>query len=388
MDEKTGAKVITVAQSLVGSHYIHGAYGATPGLNDGCPCRPGSVGFIADEKHLDPKVKLDKTLSLAVNAATTTIQHQGKLPTYSVCAGNYDAPLAPKYPGNKFPSDTDPDLIAYLDSLKGKQPSTWPTKAQYFTPRRTFGPGQNGGDGNGLLVWAESCKDKKHFDCVGFIGYCYWKASGAIVQLEISDWRDPNKVGQVYLLKDGWKEDSKEKEEKYKATIGRKPADVMDGDILIKADHHIAFVGKNKIIYEAQDSQYGVCATPGFDLATSGNKWTHLVRVVTKDTPELEWPMGWWRVWDGGLWYYYLGPDNVATSSRKGPVYDTIKPPMEPRNKGTWFYTAPKTLVITWKKVPGAKEEAIETFWNAEKDSKQINATSTLYTPLVANWMK
>jgi hypothetical protein len=44
--------------------------------------------------------------------------------------------------------------------------------------RRTFGPGQNGGDGGGKLVWGQSCKGIRHFDCVGFISYCYWKASG------------------------------------------------------------------------------------------------------------------------------------------------------------------------------------------------------------------
>ena len=60
MSPELGAKVIAIAQGLVGSHYINGGYGATPGRSDGCPCRPGGIALIADEKHLGPRVQGDE----------------------------------------------------------------------------------------------------------------------------------------------------------------------------------------------------------------------------------------------------------------------------------------------------------------------------------------
>ena len=56
----TGPRIVDVAHGLVGSHYINGAYGATPDGNDGAPCRPGSVKRIADPQRLDPVKQSDK----------------------------------------------------------------------------------------------------------------------------------------------------------------------------------------------------------------------------------------------------------------------------------------------------------------------------------------
>jgi hypothetical protein len=148
MSPELGQRVIAIAQGLVGSHYINGGYGATPGRNDGCPCRAGGIELIADENHLEPKPNsANKKANLAVNAATMTIK------TYCVCAGNYAT-----FPGGRETTATAPDLIAYLDSLKGTPPSNWQNYYVDFTPRRTFGPGQNGGDGGGKLVWASRAR--------------------------------------------------------------------------------------------------------------------------------------------------------------------------------------------------------------------------------------
>ena len=359
MSPELGQQVIAIARGLVGSHYINGAYGATPGSNDGCPCRSGGIDLIADENHLKPQVNANKTANLAVNAATMSIK------TYCVCAGNYA-----KFPGGRETTATAPDLIAYLDSLKGKPSSSWQNYAGSFTPRRTFGPGQNGGDGGGRLVWGQSCKGIRHFDCVGFISYCYWKASGAVVQLDISAWRTPGGGKQVFdfTVKDG-----------------PRPSALMDGDILIKADHHIGYVSAAGTIIEAQDSHLGVCSAPGFKLAASGT-WTHLVRLGGGASTELAWPMGWWRVWDGNTWYYYLGPNGVAMSS-KTPPFNTRSPPAKAHNTGTWVHVPAKTLVITWKKVVGAPMPCKETFWNADEGCEQMNANSNLYSPLAAKRM-
>lgn len=359
MSPELGRRVIAIAQKLVGSHYINGGYGATPGSNDGCPCRSGGIGLIADEGNLEPKLNSgNKKANLAVNAATMSIK------TYCVCAGNYAT-----FPGGRETTAGASDLVDYLDSLKGKAPASWQNYAEHYTPRRTFGPGQNGGDGNGKLVWGQSCKGIRHFDCVGFISYCYWKASGSVMQLDISAWRKPSPGRQVFDFKSG-----------------ERPSALMDGDILVKADHHIGYVSATGTVIEAQDSHLGVRATNGFMLASPG-KWTHLVRLAGGGSAELAWPMGWWRVWDGNTWYYYLGPNGVAMSSKTSP-YNTRTAPGKAHNTGTWVYTAPKTLVVTWKQVAGAPMACKETFVNASEGCEQMNATSNLYSPLVAKRME
>ncbi len=354
MTPELGRKVMAIAKGLVGSHYINGAYGATPGMSDGCPCRPGMVGLIADEKHLNPSLNAaNKSANLAVKAATMTVK------TYCVCAGNYA-----NYPGPHPIAATAPDLANYLDSLKGQSPSSWRPNDRGLTPRRAFGPGQNGGDGGGKLVWAESCEGKRHFDCVGFISYCYWKASGAVVQLDISAWRTPGGDRKVYDL-------AKEK-----------PASLLDGDILVKADHHIAFVGADGAIVEAQDTQFGVRANGRFSLAGTG-EWTHLVRLAGGGETEYEWPYGWWRIWDGATWYYFFEPHGVVKSSKSTP-YNTRNAPTKAHNVGSWSYTAPSKLVVTWRQVAGAPRPCVETFYNATDGCEQMNANSNLYSPLAA----
>jgi len=86
---------------------------------------------------------------------------------------------------------------------------------------------------------------------------------------------------------------------------------------------------------------------------------------------------GWWRVWDGSTWYYYLGANGVAMSSKTAP-FNTRTPPAKAHNTGTWVHSTPKTLVVTWKQVAGASMPCKETFWNASEGCEQMNANSNL----------
>jgi hypothetical protein len=359
MSPEVGSRVIEIARGLIGSHYINGAYGATPGRDDGCPCRPGGVKLVADPNRLNPSKLTDATKNLAVFAAEMTIKK------YCVCAGNYSSFLgAPKVEV----APTDGGLVGYLASLKGKPTAMWPKYQTDLTPRRAFGPGP-GGDLGGRLVWGQSCKGMRHFDCVGFISYCYWKATGAVVQLDISAWRTPNMAGTVFDLK-----------------AGKFPPDLMDGDILVKADHHIAFVDAKGTIFEAQDTHLGVLSSGGFSLKAPG-AWTHLVRLASgADTPAREWPLGWWKVRDGNTYFYFFGPNGVVKSTKTSPP-NTRMPPSHANNEGRYTNTAPNRLVITWNKVAGAATSCQETFYNAAAGCEEMNATSNLYSPLVATWL-
>lgn len=261
MKPETGTKVIASARSYIGSHYINGGYGATPGRDDGCPCRKGGVNLIYSADQMNPNRHTDPRKNLAVYAAQMTINK------YCVCAGNYKT-----YPGGRVAHPNDEDLTVYLAKLKALDaaatysvpPSEDRYFAKFYTPRRAFGPGP-GGDINGLLVWGEACTGIRHFDCVGFISFCIWEATGTVMQLGIDLWRkSPNNPagGTVFEL----------------ATS--KPAQLLDGDILIKQDHHIGFVTKDGAIIEARDTDLGVCATSdrAFTLTSPGT-WTHLVRL-------------------------------------------------------------------------------------------------------------
>jgi hypothetical protein len=369
MGPEVGSKVIAVARGLIGSHYINGAYGATPGGYDGCPCRPGGINLIADPNRLDPTRAATANKNLAVLAAEMSIKK------YCVCAGNYSS-MSPR--GGDAVADGD--LLAYLASLKGRPPATWQKYKTHYTPRRAFGPGAGpGGDLNGKLVLGQSCAGIRHFDCVGFISYCYWKATGNVVQLDISAWRNPKMGGTVFNFKD---------EKDTKGEIIRracKPPGLMDGDIIIKADHHIAFVTAQGTIYQAEDTDIGVTGSGHFSLVAPGG-FTHLVRLGGSTVaPDPDWPLGWWKVWDGNTYYYFFGADGSVQSTKTQP-HNTRTAPAHPSNTGRYSCNPPQ-IVITWKLVGGAPTQCRETFYNASTGCQQMNATSNLYSPLVATRM-
>jgi hypothetical protein len=253
-----GKRVIDEARKQVGAHYINGAYGARPGKEGGCPCRPGMVDLVLSHKRLDPNLNIDREKNVAVYAAQVKFKDDKGNIRFCVCAGNYNAGG-----GGRLAMPRDKDLTDYLDKLRAT-PDTerWPYFFGQYSPRRAYGPGPSG-DIGGVLVWGEACDNVRHFDCIGFISYCLWKAGGPVHQNSILGWHGtPQPLGGTV----------------YEIGKGARPKELMDGDILIKADHHIGWVSKDGTIIEAQDTDVGVCATKGFSLASPGG-WTHLVRL-------------------------------------------------------------------------------------------------------------
>jgi len=262
MSPENGAKVIAEARGLVGSHYIHGGYGATPGRSDGFPTADGrKIELIFDERRMDPTNVYGEQHSIAILAASTLISYRDTAnvvhSTYSVCAGSFSTTKDGK--GNLSESDHDvEDVIRILQKASFGQ---FNTMLPRLTPRRVFGPRPQG-KSSGELVLGEACANVRHFDCVGFISYCVWKALHKKMQLEIKLWREPyNSGGQVFEF-----------------AKNQKPGELRDADVLIQADHHIGFVTKDGALIQAEDSHLGVRETPGFKLSAPGN-WTHLVRL-------------------------------------------------------------------------------------------------------------
>ena len=99
--------------------------------------------------------------------------------------------------------------------------------------------------------------------------------------------------------------------------------------------------------------------------------------------PILNWLNGWWKVWDGETYYYFFGPGGVVQYTKTRPS-NISGPPTRVDNMGRYTYTSPSQLVIMWNQVPGAEAACRETFYNAVPGCQQMNATSNLYSPLVA----
>jgi hypothetical protein len=101
--------------------------------------------------------------------------------------------------------------------------------------------------------------------------------------------------------------------------------------------------------------------------------------------PSLTWLYGWWDVTDGNPYYYYFAPGGVVQYITTRPT--TEGPPQKPGNIGRYAYTPPNQLVLNWNQVIRAEAACQETFYNAASGCQQMNATSTLYAPLVAKRM-
>lgn len=101
-----------------------------------------------------------------------------------------------------------------------------------------------------------------------------------------------------------------------------------------------------------------------------------------KPDPNAAWVQGWWKVWDGSFYYYFFRADGVVHYVRTKPA-NVNAPPAHPEGLGRYKYTAP-LLTVTWNPVPGVAAACEENFRNATQGCRQMNADSSLYSPLVA----
>jgi cell wall-associated NlpC family hydrolase len=162
-------RVIEVALSLQGSHYLWGAAGATPGGSEGINRRPGSVTLAP------PRLRADNPAVFAAQCSVDGLH---------VCGGRWDAGHG-GIEGGRSANPADQDLVAYLASLEGTAPEDWQPYYEYFSPRV-----QEGKTVPRQLVWGEDCRGKQHFDCVGFVNYCVELAldRSRDVQYSIEQW--------------------------------------------------------------------------------------------------------------------------------------------------------------------------------------------------------
>jgi hypothetical protein len=96
---------------------------------------------------------------------------------------------------------------------------------------------------------------------------------------------------------------------------------------------------------------------------------------------DMAWLHGWWTVSDGNSYYYYFHPTGKVQYTKSRPAAKA-PPPVAPLNTGTYTYTKPSNLVITWNPLDGGS--TIETFRDAFPNATRMSAASNRYAALQA----
>jgi hypothetical protein len=239
--------VTALNEALSGSHYLKGSDGAIPDVS-------GSGLFR--ELSLQENLTIEE---LGVHAAKNK---------YGTCRGKWKS----LWNGKKFSkgeNDRDVLLPAYLDGLK-----------------ESYLPSQNWADFNktglyprrdaGYLFLGEDCREKKHFDCEGFIAWVLVKALNKDkgTWRKGVDWYQNGGGGRldVYQHSGGGK---------YENASGKviTQGGILDGDILIRKPNswggeHIAFACiKGNAVLEASGKDIGVISSKYHA------NWTQLARI-------------------------------------------------------------------------------------------------------------
>jgi hypothetical protein len=206
---------------LQGAHYLTGCYGAYP---ESCDPVVGRRLFIIE----DPTYE-----NLGIHAAEI------RIPNVYRCAGRYEA-----VGGCQL--DTDRDAVRdrlrkYAHDNCGCLPGNYPPIEGLY-PRYVQHPTRD----QMLYVLGESCLNKMHFDCIGFVNWVVSQVIGLPLQFGIRMWADSS-VGPVMVEDFPFSE-------------------LLPGDILVKLTprpEHIAIVGFQRRLIQAAGFGQGVVETPG-----------------------------------------------------------------------------------------------------------------------------
>lgn len=104
-------------------------------------------------------------------------------------------------------------------------------------------------------------------------------------------------------------------------------------------------------------------------------------------TPVPTWLVGWWKVDDGNIYYYYFSDHHVATYTKVQPKNINAPPVKQPLNEGTVSVSQNLTqIIIDWNPADGGATK--ETFTRLPTVSESMTGVSNRYGPLKATKMK
>ncbi len=237
----SGQTIVDFARTLIGSHYIWGAAGDVPGKDNGAPYRRSSVQIDT------PSLRLDSPSVFAAQC------HQDQKFGKFVCAGRFAKPGF----GGRYASTTDRDYIDYLEGLKRIPQAAWQPFYLVYSPRKVQGGNVSN---NGLIVWGEDCRNKRHFDCIGFINYVLsYTTTVKNAGFSIKQFRDGQTMTQE---------------------IKPMNAARVPGDIVVRGYDHIGFLtekGGETYVIQAQDHTSDVHEDEKYD---GGGTWDLRLRVL------------------------------------------------------------------------------------------------------------
>lgn len=249
-------QVIDEARSHVdaGAHYLWSTAGNTPGNKDGAWYRPAKAQLHPDVPDLAP-LSLDRNAAASRFNIHTPILFGAFADTSDfgllACAGRAGAVSSPL-----ALSDMNVNKAKALD-MKWKDVTDDHIKElqeNAGAPGNFRWPRPNGSLKNNSLhrstVWAESCVDVRHFDCIGFVNYCLSEVLGQHIQYGIGNFV-AGSVGRVIPVT--------------RAELG---------DIVTIGTDHIGLVSEYSTVIEAKDIVSGVVESP-----FSAARWTQCFRL-------------------------------------------------------------------------------------------------------------
>jgi hypothetical protein len=230
-----------VAQADAGAHYLVACFGATPGGIDNVRHRRLNLG---ENPAWD---------ELAVHAAEhTNIPGPG---AYR-CAGRFGRARGQEISGD---AALERRVREYLEANRSLPAERWPSFEGIGFPRKAWDEFHR----SNFYVLGEDCRNKAHFDCIGFVNWVLTQIKREPVTYSSTQWATEG-VAPVTVLEGTPSERNLE-----------------PGDLLIRSTGripHMAIVGENSELIEAAGIRTGVIKSP-FDASRFGfhsrirNRW-------------------------------------------------------------------------------------------------------------------
>jgi len=251
-------------QANAGAHYLWSAAGNTPGNSDGAFYRPSKVQLhenVPEETSSSAGVQPKSapfTPMLFAGFAHTSDQGTLSCAGRAALVGDLEFALK-KFEENKG-AGLGPALALKVKDLSAEQigelQENMLTLDLYRWPRPNGIISNNNNQRS--TIWGESCVDKRHFDCIGFINWCLSTGLQKHVHYGIPNFTN-GAVGSAVPV--------------HKAQLG---------DIVTVGAEHIGIVSENSTVIEAKDPAHGGVESP-LDLT----RWKQCFRL-----PDRFWKVG------------------------------------------------------------------------------------------------
>lgn len=223
------AKIARLAEKILneGAHFLNSAKGAKPGESDG----PGNREVKFAMQSLDPS----KPMLLTAKRG----KHICEGRHFTVKGGVSTSPEAMTRYLNSQKLTADDYGPMYIRSyrFRGRRPGI------IYTPRTS----------KGEIIIGEACGDKRHFDCIGFVNYCFWKVLGVNWSYNFKQYlknfeSSANKRKIKLVSFETYLEEFKDTDNSIKAR------DLKPGDVLIRIKGEMLANGAH-----AQTNHSGIC---------------------------------------------------------------------------------------------------------------------------------